>query len=92
MIATSDPKVFVFDIVCSNEGLKFPYADYVCIYMISIMINGQGYLIINRDFVYADIPDFEYTLKLFMIFLAILPNLNIQVLSKSLMKRMKKTY
>eukprot|EP00730_Choanoeca_flexa_P010343 TRINITY_DN17556_c0_g1_i1.p1 TRINITY_DN17556_c0_g1~~TRINITY_DN17556_c0_g1_i1.p1 ORF type:complete len:104 (+),score=27.68 TRINITY_DN17556_c0_g1_i1:29-313(+) len=33
------------------------------IMMISYMIDGQGYLIINREIVAADIDDFEYTPK-----------------------------
>lgn len=31
--------------------------------MISYMIDGQGFLIINREIVAADIDDFEYTPK-----------------------------
>ncbi|KAK8809818.1 hypothetical protein WA158_000761 [Blastocystis sp. Blastoise] len=63
MVATSDPKIFAFDIECSKEPLKFPNAENDSIYMISIMINSQGYLIINREFVSQDIQDFSYTPK-----------------------------
>lgn len=31
--------------------------------MISYMVNGQGYLIVSREHVGAEIPDFEYTPK-----------------------------
>ncbi|KAK8827679.1 hypothetical protein WA577_007226, partial [Blastocystis sp. JDR] len=57
----SNPKVFAFDIECSKAPLKFPNAEVDAIYMISIMIDGRGILIINRDIVTKDINDFEYT-------------------------------
>ena len=40
-------------------------SDNVCVqvFMISYMIDKQGYLIINREVVGADIDNFEYTPK-----------------------------
>ena len=60
ILTPSNPKVFAFDIECSKAPLKFPNAEVDAIYMISIMIDGRGILIINRDIVSKDINDFEY--------------------------------
>ena len=57
------PKVLAFDIECTKAALKFPNAENDEIYMISYMIDGQGYLIISRDIVSEDIEDFEYNPK-----------------------------
>ena len=51
--------MFAFDIETSKAPLKFPDATKDAIYMISIMIDGQGVLIINREIVSKDISDFE---------------------------------
>ena len=59
ILTPSNPKVFAFDIECSKAPLKFPNAEVDAIYMISIMIDGNGILIINRDIVTKDINDFE---------------------------------
>lgn len=59
ILTPSNPKVFAFDIECSKEPLKFPNAESDSIYMISIMIDGRGVLIINREIVSKDIDDFE---------------------------------
>ncbi|KAF8369177.1 pole-1, partial [Pristionchus pacificus] len=56
-----DPIVLAFDIECTKLPLKFPDASFDEIMMISYMIDGQGYLIINRQIVSTDIEDFEYT-------------------------------
>ena len=40
----ANPKVLAFDIECTKAPLKFPDADIDSIFMISYMINGQGYL------------------------------------------------
>ena len=48
ILTPSNPKVFAFDIECSKAPLKFPNAEVDSIYMISIMIDGRGILIINR--------------------------------------------
>jgi DNA polymerase epsilon subunit 1 len=57
----ADPNVLAFDIECTKAPLKFPDANVDSIFMISYMVNGQGYLIISRHVVGNDIQDFEYT-------------------------------
>ncbi len=59
----ADPSFLAFDIECTKAPLKFPDANVDSIFMISYMINGQGYLILSRDIVSADVQDFEYTPK-----------------------------
>lgn len=61
MVVKAEPKVMAFDIECTKSPLKFPDATIDEIFMISYMIDGQGYLIIQRRVVSADIDDFEYT-------------------------------
>lgn len=58
-----DPVILAFDIETSKSPLAFPDVTRDAIMMISYMINGRGFLIINRDIVVADIEDFEYTPK-----------------------------
>lgn len=41
--------VCAFDIETTKLPLKFPDAEYDSIMMISYMVDGQGYLIINRE-------------------------------------------
>lgn len=55
--------VCAFDIETTKLPLKFPDAEYDMIMMISYMVDGQGYLIINRECVGGDIEDLEYTPK-----------------------------
>ncbi|XP_068664091.1 DNA polymerase epsilon catalytic subunit A-like isoform X2 [Aristolochia californica] len=55
--------VCAFDIETTKLPLKFPDAEYDQIMMISYMVDGQGYLIINRECVGDDIEDLEYTPK-----------------------------
>lgn len=62
-IARADPVVMAYDIETTKLPLKFPDATFDKIMMISYMIDGQGYLIINREIVSKDIDDFEYTPK-----------------------------
>jgi DNA polymerase epsilon subunit 1 len=57
------PRVFAFDIETSKSALKFPDPAHDQVMMISYMLDGQGYLIINRELVGADVEDFEYTPK-----------------------------
>ena len=57
----AEPRVLAFDIECTKEPLKFPDAAHDKIYMISYMIDGEGFLITNREYVSEDIEDFEYT-------------------------------
>ena len=56
-----DPVVMAFDIETTKLPLKFPDALTDQIMMISYMIDGQGFLITNRQIVGEDISDFEYT-------------------------------
>ena len=63
ILSQSNPKIFAFDIETSKAPLKFPNAEVDSIYMISVMIDGRGVLIINREIVSMDINDFEYTPK-----------------------------
>lgn len=57
----ADPVVMAYDIETTKQPLKFPDSRLDVVMMISYMIDGQGYLIINREVVSADIDDFEYT-------------------------------
>ena len=59
----ADPVVFAFDIETTKLPLKFPDAVIDQVMMISYMIDGQGFLITNREIVSEDISDFEYTPK-----------------------------
>jgi DNA polymerase epsilon subunit 1 len=61
MLELCDLRILAFDIECEKAPLKFPEASRDRVYMISYMIAGQGYLVINRDIVSEEIPDFEYT-------------------------------
>jgi DNA polymerase epsilon subunit 1 len=53
--------VMAFDIETTKLPLKFPDANTDQIMMISYMIDGQGYLITNREIISRDVDDFEYT-------------------------------
>lgn len=57
----AEPKYLAFDIECTKAPLKFPDSNIDSIFMISYMIDGQGYLIISRHVVGSDVHDFEYT-------------------------------
>lgn len=59
----ADPIVMAFDIETTKLPLKFPDAAIDQVMMISYMIDGQGFLITNRDIVSEDIQDFDYTPK-----------------------------
>ncbi|KAI9797963.1 MAG: DNA polymerase epsilon catalytic subunit [Piccolia ochrophora] len=59
----ADPVVLAFDIETTKLPLKFPDAVFDQVMMISYMIDGQGFLITNREIVSEDIDDFEYTPK-----------------------------
>ena len=60
MLARGEVKICAFDIETTKLPLKFPDAEYDQVFMISYMLDGQGYLIINREVVSADVDDFEY--------------------------------
>ncbi|EON97350.1 putative dna polymerase epsilon protein [Phaeoacremonium minimum UCRPA7] len=62
-LAMADPVVMAYDIETTKAPLKFPDAAVDQVMMISYMIDGQGFLITNREIVSEDIADFEYTPK-----------------------------
>lgn len=62
-LAMADPVVMAYDIETCKAPLKFPDSAVDQIMMISYMIDGQGFLITNREIVSEDIADFEYTPK-----------------------------
>ncbi|QSL66824.1 hypothetical protein MERGE_001211 [Pneumocystis wakefieldiae] len=62
-ISRAEPVVLVFDIETTKLPLKFPDSTIDQIMMISYMIDGQGFLITNRDIISLDIDNFEYTPK-----------------------------
>lgn len=62
-VKRADPVVMAFDIETTKQPLKFPDAETDVIMMISYMIDGQGFLITNREVISEDIEDFEYTPK-----------------------------
>ncbi|KAL2056324.1 hypothetical protein ABVK25_003347 [Lepraria finkii] len=62
-IQRADPVVLAYDIETTKLPLKFPDAVVDQIMMISYMIDGQGFLITNREIVSEEIADFEYTPK-----------------------------
>ncbi|KEY65398.1 hypothetical protein S7711_04295 [Stachybotrys chartarum IBT 7711] len=59
----ADPVVMAFDIETTKLPLKFPDAAIDQIMMMSYMIDGQGFLITNREIISEDIGDFDYTPK-----------------------------
>uniref|UniRef100_A0A915HL00 DNA polymerase epsilon catalytic subunit n=1 Tax=Romanomermis culicivorax TaxID=13658 RepID=A0A915HL00_ROMCU len=63
LIDWPEPIVLAFDIETTKEVLKFPDAKIDKIMMISYMIDGRGFLIVNREIVSQDVEDFEYTPK-----------------------------
>ncbi|KAK2064391.1 DNA polymerase family B [Colletotrichum caudatum] len=62
-LAMADPVVMAYDIETTKLPLKFPDAAIDQVMMISYMIDGQGFLITNREIVSEDISDFDYTPK-----------------------------
>ncbi|CBZ30989.1 DNA polymerase epsilon catalytic subunit,putative [Leishmania mexicana MHOM/GT/2001/U1103] len=61
--APAMPRVIAFDIETTKAPLRFPQPEVDEVYMISYMLDGRGYLIINREIVTEDIAPFEYTPK-----------------------------
>lgn len=49
LLQRAEVRVCAFDIETTKLPLKFPDAEYDLIMMISYMVDGQGYLIINRE-------------------------------------------
>ncbi|KAL5483454.1 POL2 [Sanghuangporus weigelae] len=62
-VKRADPVVLAYDIETTKAPLKFPDSAVDQVMMISYMIDGQGFLIINREIVSEDVDDFEYTPK-----------------------------
>ncbi|QLL31251.1 hypothetical protein HG536_0B01120 [Torulaspora globosa] len=62
-VAFADPVVLAFDIETTKAPLKFPDSAVDQIMMISYMIDGDGFLITNREIISEDIEDFEYSPK-----------------------------
>ena len=52
-----------FDIETTKSPLKFPDKQYDQVMMISYIVDGQGFLITNREVVGADVENFEYAPK-----------------------------
>ena len=63
-IVNPNLRILAFDLETYKSPLKFPEAEKDPIMMISYMIDGQGFLITNREIISDDIEDFEYTPKL----------------------------
>ncbi|KAF7989243.1 hypothetical protein HCN44_007840 [Aphidius gifuensis] len=63
LIEPVEPIVLAYDIETTKLPLKFPDANSDQIMMISYMIDGQGFLITNREIISQDIESFEYTPK-----------------------------
>lgn len=62
-VKRADPVVMAYDIETTKAPLKFPDQAVDQVMMVSYMVDGQGYLITNREIVGEDIEDFEYTPK-----------------------------
>nr|KAG5708707.1 hypothetical protein BaRGS_034924 [Batillaria attramentaria] len=60
-VQPAEPVVLAFDIETTKLPLKFPDAQTDQVMMISYMIDGQGFLICNREIISQDVEDFEYT-------------------------------
>ncbi|KAL5717104.1 DNA-directed DNA polymerase [Ranunculus cassubicifolius] len=63
LLQRAEVHVCAFDIETTKLPMKFPDAEIDSVMMISYMVDGQGYLIINRECVWEDIDDLEYTPK-----------------------------
>lgn len=62
-VAFADPVVLAFDIETTKAPLKFPDSSIDQIMMISYIVDGDGFLITNREIISDEIEDFEYTPK-----------------------------
>ncbi|KAK8403806.1 hypothetical protein O3P69_000115 [Scylla paramamosain] len=61
LLVWPDCIVLAYDIETTKLPLKFPDPNSDQVMMISYMIDGQGFLIVNREIVTEDVEDFEYT-------------------------------
>lgn len=55
LLQRAEVHVCAFDIETTKLPLKFPDAEYDLVMMISYMVDGQGYLIINREVLIIDL-------------------------------------
>ncbi|MBW0474880.1 hypothetical protein O181_014595 [Austropuccinia psidii MF-1] len=62
-VERAEPVIMAYDIETTKAPLKFPDSSTDQIMMISYMIDGQGFLITNREIVADDISDFDYSPK-----------------------------
>lgn len=49
LLQRAEPRICAFDIETTKLPLQFPNAEYDQVFMISYMIDKQGYLIVNRE-------------------------------------------
>lgn len=56
-------KYLAYDIETSKQPSKFPDATIDCIMMISLMYEGEAFLITNRAYCGQDVEGFEYAPK-----------------------------
>jgi DNA polymerase epsilon subunit 1 len=63
MLTRPDLKVLAFDIETSKDPLKFPDAEKDVVMMISLMFDGEAYLIINLGFCGQNVESFKYDPK-----------------------------
>ncbi|KAM3720644.1 DNA polymerase epsilon catalytic subunit [Dirofilaria immitis] len=63
LIDPPEPIILAYDIEVTKLPLKFPDSAFDEIMMISYMVNGNGFLIINRQIISTDVDNFEYTPK-----------------------------
>lgn len=49
LLQRAEPRICAFDIETTKLPLQFPNAEYDQVFMISYMIDRQGYLIVNRE-------------------------------------------
>lgn len=59
----ADLRIMAFDIETTKSPLKFPDRNFDQVMMISYIIDGQGFLITNREVVGEDVENFEYAPK-----------------------------
>jgi DNA polymerase epsilon subunit 1 len=56
-----DYKILAYDIETTKLPLKFPDARYDYVMMISYVVDGEGFLIVNRSIISKDVEEFDYT-------------------------------
>ena len=60
LLAYPEPTICAFDIEVTKDPLKFPDVEKDEVMMISFVLNGDGFLIVNRETVSKDIEDFDF--------------------------------